>query len=59
MQARYILRDRTQETLLTVEQGSLLKVRLCRALPLTLLIAVLVQTIDQEPLQITRKEELA
>jgi hypothetical protein len=59
MQARYILRDRTQETLLTVEQGSLLKVRLCRALPLPLLIAVLVQTIDQEPLQITRKEELA
>jgi hypothetical protein len=58
IQARYILRDRAQEPLLTVVQGSLLRVELCRALPLPLLIAVLVQTIDQEPLQITRKEEL-
>jgi hypothetical protein len=56
--ARYMLLDRDQETLLTIEQGELFQARLCRALPLPLLIAALVQTIDQEPLQITRKREL-
>jgi signal transduction histidine kinase len=55
---RYILQDRDRETLLTVEQGAYLRAELCRSLPLPLLIAVLMQTIDQEPLSITRKEEL-
>jgi len=56
--ARYILQDRAQETLLTVEQGRLAQAELRRAMPLPLLAMVLMETIDQEPPQITRKEEL-
>jgi signal transduction histidine kinase len=56
--ARYTLQDRDQEALLTVEQGTHVQADLFRALPLPLLVTVLVQTIDQEPLPITRKEEI-
>jgi hypothetical protein len=55
--ARYVLQDQTQENLLTVEPGTPLRAKLDRALPLPLLVAVLMQTIDQEPLKTTRKEE--
>jgi hypothetical protein len=57
-QVRYILQDRSQETLLTVEHGPSIRAELSRALPLPLLVAVLMQAIDQEPVKITRKEEL-
>jgi hypothetical protein len=55
---RYILQDRAQETLLTVEQGPFIRAELSRALPLPLLVSALMQTIDQEPVKITRKEKL-
>jgi hypothetical protein len=56
--ARYVLQDRAQEPLLTIEQGEELQAKLHRALPLPLLVIVLMQIVDQEPLDITRKEEL-
>jgi signal transduction histidine kinase len=53
----YRLQDREGETLLHIHEDSSLKVTLYRALPLPLLVAVLIQTISQEPSTGTRKEE--
>jgi signal transduction histidine kinase len=52
----YILQDRDQETLLYITEGVSLQAELCRALPLPLLVAVLMQSIHQEPLENTRKD---
>jgi signal transduction histidine kinase len=54
---RYVLQACAQEPLLTIEQSEGLQAKLHRALPLPLLLVVLIQTIDQVPLCITRKEE--
>jgi hypothetical protein len=45
----YALQDRDQETLLYITEGVSLQAEVCRTLPLPLLVAVLMQTIDQEP----------
>ena len=53
----YILQDRDQEDLIQIAEGTPLQAKLCRTLPLPLLVAVLMQTINQEPKGNTRKEE--
>jgi hypothetical protein len=53
---RWILQDQTQEPLLTIKGVEGLPAKLRRALPLPLLIVVLIQTMDQELLGISRKE---
>jgi two-component sensor histidine kinase len=54
----YTLQDRAEETLLRIREDSFLQAELTRPLPLPLVITALMQTIDQEPHRMTRKEEL-
>jgi hypothetical protein len=53
----YTLQDREGETLLRIREDSCLQARLTRTLPLPLVIAALMQAIDQEPYRDTRKED--
>ena len=53
----YVLQDRDQEDLIHIAEGAPLQATLCRTLPLPLLVAVLMQTINQDPKGHTRKEE--
>jgi two-component sensor histidine kinase len=56
---RYVLVDQSSEPLLRIDEGPPPTLRLCRTLALPLLIIVLMQTISEDPLEITQKESQA